>query len=61
MISVTIDPQNRWLLVEFLNPDLNESYPPLTPSKIFHTIKESVIHNFGDAGWGAVGVSLSGQ
>jgi hypothetical protein len=30
-------------------------------STIFHAIKQSVILNFGDAGWGAVGVSLSGK
>ncbi|KAG8764568.1 hypothetical protein FRC15_007540, partial [Serendipita sp. 397] len=44
---------------EFLNPELNEGLPPLTTSKIYHAIKNSVIINFGDAGWGAVGVSLN--
>jgi ribonuclease P/MRP protein subunit POP5 len=46
--------------VEFLNPELNETLTPLSASKIYHAIKDSVINNFGDAGWGAVGVSLSG-
>jgi hypothetical protein len=48
-------------LIEFLNPSLDEALPSLNPSKIFHAIKESVILNFGDAGWGAVGVSLAGK
>ncbi|KAG8807932.1 hypothetical protein FRC18_005305 [Serendipita sp. 400] len=52
---------NRWLLIEFLNPELNEGLPPLTTSKIYHAIKNSVIINFGDAGWGAVGVSLNSK
>jgi hypothetical protein len=30
-------------------------------STIYHAIKQSVILNFGDAGWGAVGVSFSGK
>jgi len=32
---------------------------PLSASKIYHAIKDSVINNFGDAGWGAVDDSLS--
>jgi len=51
--------KNRWLLVEFLNPKLDETLPPVSSSNIFHAIKNSVILNFGDAGWGAIGVSLS--
>jgi Rpp14/Pop5 family len=65
--------QNRWLLVELLptptiaGPTTTSAFDPapLTrvrkSSTIFHAIKQSVILNFGDAGWGAVGVSLSGK
>lgn len=51
--------KNRWLLVEFLNPNLDERPVPFTTSKIFHALKNSAILNFGDAGWGAIGTSLS--
>lgn len=51
--------KNRWMLVEFLNPELNEALVPFSASKIYHAIKDSAIHNFGDAGWGTIGVSLS--
>jgi len=63
--------KNRWLLVELLPTATtlgSTTAPALDPvpsarvwksSTIFHAIKQSVILNFGDAGWGAVGVSLS--
>ena len=49
------------MLIEFLNPDLNNNLVPFNASKIYHAIKNSAILNFGDAGWGAIGVSLSGE
>lgn len=66
--------QNRWLLVELLLPATTTVGPTPTSvldpvsstrvwksSTVFHAIKQCVILNFGDAGWGAVGVSLSGK
>ena len=57
--------QNRWLLVEFIPFD-NEcaTYLPsenLNSKHIWNALKDSVIANFGDTGWGAVGASLTGE
>lgn len=49
--------KNRWLLVEFIPVD--DSALALSEKSIWAAIKQSVVHNFGDAGWGGVGVSLS--
>ncbi|PAV16495.1 RNase P [Pyrrhoderma noxium] len=56
--------KNRWLLVEFIPITNNGSatYAPsesLDEKKVWNAIKESVIVNFGDSGWGAVGMSLT--
>lgn len=71
--SDSLSVQNRWLLVELLptaTTMVSTTTSALEPvpstrvwksSTIFHAIKQSVILNFGDAGWGAVGVSLSGK
>ncbi|KAF8151050.1 hypothetical protein B0H34DRAFT_161362 [Crassisporium funariophilum] len=60
--------KNRWILVEFLpvaqsHAQLNK---PITgPSShidgkvIWSALKQSVLSNFGDTGWGAVGLSLT--
>ena len=65
--------QNRWLLVELLpatttvGPTTTSVLGPVSSTRVwksstvFHAIKQGVILNFGDAGWGAVGVSLSGK
>ena len=65
--------QNRWLLVELLptattvGPTTTSALDPVPSARVwksstvFHAIKQCVILNFGDAGWGAVGVSLSGK
>jgi Rpp14/Pop5 family len=58
--------QNRWLLIQLIPPTLLSStqfytYPNLTPQKIYTAIKQSVMINFGDVGWGAVANSLNGN
>lgn len=60
--------KNRWLLVEFIPcPDGDVAFAHrlcsstnLSGKQIFAALKQSVIMNFGDAGWGAVGYSLTG-
>lgn len=71
--SKSLSGQNRWLLVELLpsattvGPTTTSVLDPLPSTRvwksstIYHAIKQSVILNFGDAGWGAVGVNLSGK
>ncbi|THH09027.1 hypothetical protein EW145_g2307 [Phellinidium pouzarii] len=56
--------KNRWLLIEFipLTVDGNATYLPsegLNGKYIWSALKESVLANFGDTGWGAVGTSLT--
>lgn len=57
--------QNRWLLVEFL-PVLNDDRvsiaapTTLDGRKVYNALKHSIVCNFGDTGWGAVGLSMSG-
>lgn len=57
--------QNRWLLVEFIPCSEVESSGRSTngmnAKQIWFAIKQSVLHNFGDTGWGAVGLSLTGE
>lgn len=51
--------KNRWFLVELLPVgQINE--PNLEGKHIWAAIKQSVINNFGDTGWGSVGLSLTG-
>lgn len=53
--------QNRWILVEFLPlPYPNQQSTALDSKLIYAALKQSVIVNFGDTGWGAVGSSLNG-
>jgi hypothetical protein len=53
--------QNRWILVEFLPlPYPNQQSAALDSKQIYAAVKQSVIVNFGDTGWGAVGSSLNG-
>ena len=53
--------QNRWILVEFLPlPYPNQQSAALGSKQIYAALKQSVIVNFGDTGWGAVGSSLNG-
>ena len=33
----------------------------LEGKRIWAALKDSVLHNFGDTGWGAVGLSLTGK
>ncbi|KAJ3919180.1 hypothetical protein F5877DRAFT_90225 [Lentinula edodes] len=67
--------KNRWFLVEFIPIPSDAkilSIPPIphsgssTPTRpnldskqIYSALKQSVISNYGDVGWGAVGLSLS--
>ncbi|EIN03996.1 hypothetical protein PUNSTDRAFT_108833 [Punctularia strigosozonata HHB-11173 SS5] len=58
--------KNRWLLVEFIPyPDGLLSTPSVQAKEtlngklIFAALKQSVLQNFGDSGWGAVGYSLT--
>ena len=53
--------QNRWILVEFLPlPYPNQQSTALDSKQIYAALKQSVITNFGDTGWGAIGSSLNG-
>jgi len=52
--------KNRWILVEFLPlPYPNQQSVALDSKQIYAALKQSVIVNFGDTGWGAVGSSLN--
>jgi len=52
--------KNRWILVEFLPlPYPNKQSAVLNPKQIYAALKQSVIVNFGNTGWGAVGSSLN--
>ena len=54
--------QNRWILVEFLPlPYPNQQSVALDSKQIYAALKQSIIVNFGDTGWGAVGSSLNGM
>ena len=54
--------QNRWLLVEFISVGQNKPTTiPLEGKQIWAALKQSVLTNFGDTGWGAVGLSLTGE
>lgn len=60
--------QNRWLLVEFIpcagsDGEKRATYAPsegLNGKHIYTALRESMLHNFGDTGWGAMGTSLTG-
>ncbi|KAG8969856.1 hypothetical protein FRC03_000102 [Tulasnella sp. 419] len=55
--------KNRWLLVEFLpyaNGAVDQTIiPDITDKQVFNAVRASVVLNFGDSGWGAVGNSMS--
>ncbi|EPQ53952.1 hypothetical protein GLOTRDRAFT_130347 [Gloeophyllum trabeum ATCC 11539] len=61
--------KNRWILVEFIpcNPPEDATRAPtrrtseadITTKDIYAALKQSILHNFGDTGWGAVGYSLT--
>ncbi|KIL64395.1 hypothetical protein M378DRAFT_78159, partial [Amanita muscaria Koide BX008] len=56
---------NRWLLVEFLpisasaDSALGKPAASLDAKKVYSALKHSVLHNFGDSGWGEVALSLT--
>ena len=62
--------QNRWILVEFIPVVQDQGAQlgklpisngrPLDGKAIWAALKQSVLVNFGDTGWGAVGLSLTG-
>ena len=62
--------QNRWILVEFipvvqgnahLGKHVKEAGNSPDGKTIWAALKQSVLTNFGDTGWGAVGLSLTGM
>jgi ribonuclease P/MRP protein subunit POP5 len=62
--------KNRWLLVELipapgnvvsLNQELGKMRAGINGKDIWNALKQSVILNFGDTGWGEVGYSLTGS
>jgi ribonuclease P/MRP protein subunit POP5 len=61
--------QNRWILVEFipiaqgiaqLGKNTIGSADSIDGKAIWSALKQSVLKNFGETGWGAVGLSLTG-
>lgn len=52
--------KNRWFLVEFItvSSELSQQ-PPLDNKQIYSALRQSIISNFGNTGWGAVGMSLT--
>ncbi|KAH0585652.1 hypothetical protein H2248_008873 [Termitomyces sp. 'cryptogamus'] len=50
--------KNRWFLVELI-PVGQINAPVLEGKHIWAAIKQSIISNFGDTGWGSVGLSLT--
>ncbi|KAI6108902.1 hypothetical protein EDD16DRAFT_1711705 [Pisolithus croceorrhizus] len=54
--------KNRWFLVEFITVSTESSQQPSLDNKqIYSALRQSVVSNFGDTGWGAVGTSLTGM
>lgn len=54
--------KNRWLLVEFIPVGQNKSGTNHLEGKhIWGALKQCILNNFGDTGWGAVGLSLTGK
>ncbi|KAJ6526234.1 hypothetical protein DFH09DRAFT_1187798 [Mycena vulgaris] len=54
--------KNRWLLVELIpvqNPTPNPAPAQLDGQKIWAALRQSVLNNFGDVGWGSVGLSIT--
>ncbi|KAG2152554.1 uncharacterized protein EDB93DRAFT_1239917 [Suillus bovinus] len=59
--------KNRWLLVEFVDTSTVDastekqsfSTRSLDGRLIYNALRDSVVTNFGDTGWGAVGMSLN--
>ncbi|KAG2128677.1 uncharacterized protein EDB93DRAFT_1108922 [Suillus bovinus] len=59
--------KNRWLLVEFIDTSMvdastekeSSSTQSLDGRLIYNALRDSVVTNFGDTGWGAVGMSLN--
>ncbi|EJU04286.1 hypothetical protein DACRYDRAFT_93646 [Dacryopinax primogenitus] len=52
--------KNRWLLVEFIPCGPSQTSQRTTTSKqIWSAVRDIVVHNFGEVGWGAVGAGLN--
>ncbi|KAJ7596910.1 hypothetical protein C8J56DRAFT_1000989 [Mycena floridula] len=49
--------KNRWFLVEFI--PIGETRVNLDGKQIWSALRQSVISNFGDVGWGSVGLALT--
>ncbi|KAJ7264863.1 hypothetical protein B0H12DRAFT_1101164 [Mycena haematopus] len=54
--------KNRWLLVELIpasNSNPNSSATRLDGQKIWSALRQSILVNFGDVGWGSVASSVT--
>ncbi|KAI9460315.1 hypothetical protein HD554DRAFT_2134444 [Boletus coccyginus] len=54
--------KNRWLLVEFISVSNDKDTPAASSfdaKHVYAALRQSVISNFGDTGWGAVGGSMA--
>ncbi|KAN0092565.1 hypothetical protein V8E55_003349 [Tylopilus felleus] len=52
--------KNRWLLVELISISNDKPTPSSFDAKhVYAALRQSVILNFGDMGWGAVGGSMT--
>jgi ribonuclease P/MRP protein subunit POP5 len=54
--------KNRWLLVELIPARPGEANQKAMNGKdVYAALKQSILNNFGDTGWGAVAFSLTGR
>lgn len=56
--------QNRWLLVELIscnNQVPSSTGPELLSRHVSQALRESVVKNFGEVGWGAVASSMTSK
>jgi ribonuclease P/MRP protein subunit POP5 len=51
--------KNRWLLVELI-PARKANQQAVNGKDVYAVLKQSILNNFGDTGWGAVAFSLTG-
>ncbi|KAJ7286517.1 hypothetical protein C8J57DRAFT_1287863 [Mycena rebaudengoi] len=52
--------KNRWLLVELIPvPSPNSAAARLDGQKIWAALRQSVLSNFGDIGWGSVALAIT--
>ncbi|KAJ7069709.1 hypothetical protein C8F01DRAFT_1113671 [Mycena amicta] len=51
--------KNRWLLLELIPVADSNTSSPLDGQKIWAAIRQSILTNFGDVGWGSLGLSMA--